>query len=70
MKDKEVTCKECNRIVVIRSSELESFSARKKPIPQYCPLCYKRYRTEKAAERIFSLPLKWQLHRRQSFPVS
>ena len=48
---KAVTCKECNRIFVIRSSELEPFSARKKLISQYCPLCYKRYRAEKAAER-------------------
>lgn len=60
MKDKEVTCKECNRIFVIRSSELESFSARKKPIPQYCPLCYKRYRAEKAAERKQREDLAWQ----------
>ena len=60
MKDKEVTCKECNRIFVIRSSELESFSARKKPIPQYCLLCYKRYRAEKAAERKRQEDLAWQ----------
>lgn len=60
MKDKEVTCKECNRIFVIRSSELESFSARKKPIPQYCPLCYKRYRAERAAERKQREDLEWQ----------
>lgn len=60
MKDKEVTCKECNRIFVIRSSELESFSARKKPIPQYCPLCYKRYRAEKAAEWKQREDLAWQ----------
>ena len=60
MKDKEVTCKECNRIFVIRSSELESFSARKKPIPQYCSLCYKRYCAEKAAERKQREDLVWQ----------
>lgn len=60
MKDKEVTYKECNRIFVIRSSELESFSARKKLIPQYCPLCYKRYRAEKAAERKQREDLAWQ----------
>lgn len=60
MKDKEVTCKECNRIFVIRPSELEFFSARKKPMPQYCPLCYKRYRAEKAAERKRQEDLAWQ----------
>lgn len=60
MKDKEVTCKSCNRIFVIRSSELEFFSARKKNMPQYCPLCYKRYRAEKAAERKQREDLEWQ----------
>ena len=60
MKDTEIKCKKCNRIFVIRSSELESFSARKKPIPQYCPLCYKRYRAEKAVERKQREDLAWQ----------
>lgn len=60
MKDKEVTCKECNRIFVIRPSELEFYAARKKSLPQYCPLCHKRYRNEKEEERKQREDLEWQ----------
>lgn len=60
MRDIEVTCKKCNRIFVIRQSEQEAFSVRKRPLSKYCPICRREYYAKKEEERKRQEDLVWQ----------
>ena len=60
MRDVEVTCKNCNQIFVIRQSEQEYFSVRKRPLPKYCPICRKVHYAKQAQERKQKENQEWQ----------
>lgn len=60
MKDTEIKCKECNRIFVVRQPEQDTSSFKSRRLLQYCPICYRKYRAEKEAERKKREDLEWQ----------
>lgn len=63
MQDIEVTCRNCNRIFVIRQSEQELYSVRRRPFSEYCPICRRLCRAEKEKERKQREDAQWQIRK-------
>lgn len=60
MNDKEVICKNCNRIFVVRQAEQEVLSMRGRSVSVYCPICRQVYYAKKQEEQKQQENLEWQ----------
>lgn len=60
MNDKEVICKNCNRIFVVRQAEQEFLSMRGRSVSEYCPICRQVYYAKKQEEQKQQENLEWQ----------
>ena len=60
MNDKEVICKNCNRIFVVRQAEQEVLSRCGRSVSEYCPICRQVYYVKKQEEQKQQENLEWQ----------
>ena len=60
MNDKEVICKNCNRIFVVRQAEQEFLSMRGCSVSEYCPICRQVYYAKMQEEQKQQENLEWQ----------